>query len=510
MGPPRFFGLAAVGFFSAVAILPLGYLLAMPFVESADATSFFTIFEIRQLSLAKNSLAVAGGACLLALILGAGLAFLVCKTDMPGRKWFGYGFILPLLIPPYIHAIVWAHASPVFESAFGFDFHSVSGAVFVLALAYFPFVTMTAMAGLKSIDRNKEEASLMVHGPLKTISRITLPLCLPNMLSGAVFVFVFSVTNVGVPDILRVRVFPLEIFIQFSAFFDTWKATLLSIPIVLVALALIVFQRLQMGDRSYVHIGGGEDEPIRFRLGRWGYVFLFACAWLMICSVAVPICVLLSKAGGISTYARVLETSAKPIILSLSVAAAAAVFTTLLGAALGYLQHRLKRCFQMPLALLVFLPFAMPATAMGIGLIGVWNRSPFDWVYGSMAIMIIAHMARFTPYAAAVVHSGVGQVSIRLEEAAVLSGAGFSSVLLNIVARLTRRHLAAAGFIVFILAFGELGTTLLVSPAGVETVPVKIYNLMHYGAEELVAALCIVMTAIIFTLSSLFLWILRK
>ena len=375
--------MAAIGTFAVVAIMPLGYLLVMPFVESADAASFFTIFEFRQLSLAKNSLAVAGGACLSALILGACLAFVVCKTDMPGRKWFGYGFILPLLIPPYIHAIVWAHASPLFESAFGFDFHSVLGAVFVLTLAYFPFVVMTAMAGLKSIDRNKEEASLIVHGPVKTISRITLPLCLPNMLSGAVFVFVFSVTNVGVPDILRVRVFPLEIFIQFSAFFDTWKATLLSVPIVLATLALIVFQRWKMGDRSYVHIGGGENEPIRFSLGWWGYVCLFACAGLMTCSVAVPICVLMGKAGGISTYARVLETSARPLILSLSVAAAAAVSATLLGAALGYLQHRLKRCFQMPLALLVFLPFAVPATAMGIGLIGVWNSGPFDWIYGA-------------------------------------------------------------------------------------------------------------------------------
>lgn len=510
MPPPRGFALAMIGIFVIVAVLPLAYMVIMPLLEGAALISPAGIFESRHLSLAGNSLLVAAGTSLAALVVGATVAFLVCRTDMTGRKWLGFAFILPLLIPPYIHAIVWAHVSPLLESSIGFDVHSVTGVIFVLTLAYFPFVTMTTMAGLKSIDRNKEEAALMVRRPIDMLCRVTLPLCLPNMLSGAVFVFVFSIINVGVPDILRVRVYPLEIFIQFSAFFDTWKATLLSFPMVALTLALILAQRWRMGDRSYVHIGSGEKGQIRFKLGRSGGFFLLACTGLIGCSVFVPIGTLLVKAGGLASYHRVLDSSAAPIMLSLSVAVVAAVFTTLLGGGVGYLQHRSGRLARLPLALLVFVPFAVPATTMGIGLIGVWNRSPVHWIYGSMAIMIIAHMARFTPYAAAVVHSGVGQVSTRLEEAALLSGARFTSVLMNIVARLTRRHLVVAAFIVFVLAFGELGTTLLVSPPGVETIPVKIYNLMHYGAEEMVAALCIILMALIFMISSVFLWILRK
>lgn len=510
MAPPRLFTLATVSTFFIVAILPLLYMVVAPFLEGAASSSFGEIFEIRHLSLAANSLLVAAGTCLASLAIGAGVAILVCKTGMPGRQWLCYGFIIPLLIPPYIHAIVWAHLGPVMKSAIGFDVHSVAGVIFVLTMVYFPFVTMTTMAGLKSIDRNKEEAAMLTQRPARVLGTVTLPLCLPHMLSGAVFVFIFAIVNVGVPDILRVRVYPLEIFIQYSAFFDTWKATLLSFPMVAVTLALIFVQRLHMGDRSYVHIGSGERAPIRFNLGRWSMFCALACVGLISCCVIVPIVTLLVKAGGIASYTRVLGSSIRPIVFSFSVAAAAALCTTILGGGVGYLQLRAQRMTKIAFALLVFIPFAIPATTMGIGLIGVWNHDSVNWIYGSMAIMIIAHMARFSPYAATVVHSGVSQVGSRLEEAAILSGAGFGSVLMNIVARLTRRHLVVAAFIVFVLAFGELGTTLLVSPPGVETVPIKIYNLMHYGAEEMVAALCIILMAIIFLIASFFLCILRK
>lgn len=510
MAPPRLFVWVMIITFGVIAIFPLAYMLAAPFFEGAASAGLSGLFENRHLSLARNSLLAAAGTCLAALVVGAGMAFVICRTDMPGVKWLVYAVIGPLLIPPNIHAIAWTHLSPILKNLTGFDIYSLGGVVFILSMAYFPFVTMTTMAGLKSIDRNKEEAALMVHGPFNMLARVTLPLCLPNMFSGAVFVFVFAIVNVGVPDVLRVRVYPLEIFIQFSAFFDTLKATLLSFPMVALTLVLIFIQRIFMGDRSYVHIGAGAKEPIRLKLGRTWVLCFLACGLIIGCSSIVPILVLLIKAGGVESYFRVLVSSTKPIFLSLFVAAVAAVFTTALGGGLGYLLQRSGKFCRIFLSILIFAPFAVPATTMGIGLIGVWNRDYVGWIYGSMMIMIIAHMARFTPYAAAVIHSGVGQVSVRMEEAAMISGAGFGSILMHVVARLTRRHLVVSGFFVFVLAFGELGTTLLISPPGVETIPIKIYNLMHYGAEQLVAALSIIIMVIVFVMSSLFLWVLRR
>ncbi|GBD95918.1 molybdenum transport system permease protein ModB [bacterium BMS3Abin06] len=97
------------------------------------------------------------------------------------------------------------------------------------------------------------------------------------------------------------------------------------------------------------------------------------------------------------------------------------------------------------------------------------------------------------------------QVGQRVEEAAFLTTGNWSKVMYRIIIPLTKHSLIAGFFIVFILSIGEIGTTLLVIPPGRETVPIKIYNLMHYGADQMVAALCLILIAIILAFSGLFL-----
>jgi iron(III) transport system permease protein len=80
----------------------------------------------------------------------------------------------------------------------------------------------------------------------------------------------------------------------------------------------------------------------------------------------------------------------------------------------------------------------------------------------------------------------------------------------QIILPLLMPSIIAAAFIVFILSFGELGTTLLIIPPGKETIPIKIYNLMHYGAEQMVAALCLILLLIILASYGVFLIILKR
>ena len=175
------------------------------------------LFDKRQIGLIKNSFGLSFGATLLSLAIGVPLAFLSAKTNLCGRKIVGVVYFIPLLIPPYIHAIVWTHllsknglinglVNQCIAQLFSlketpFDIYGLAGAIFVMTLAYFPFVTLLTASGLRSIDRRMEEASLLHHGPCKT----TLPLVAPHILCGALFVFIFSVINFGVPDILRLR-----------------------------------------------------------------------------------------------------------------------------------------------------------------------------------------------------------------------------------------------------------------------------------------------------------------
>ena len=249
------------------------------------------MFESRYIALAKNSLGLAIGTTALSLAIGTPLAFLLARTDLWARRILGIIYLVPILIPPYIHAIVWTHLNSFIKSYLSFDIHSLGGVIFVLTLAYFPFVTLLTQSGLKSIDRNLEEASLLCHGRWRTLRWITLPLVMPHILSGAIFVFIFSLIDFGVPDILRVNLYPIEIFIQFSAFYNEGAAAILALPLIAITFFLIILQKWHMKKRSYVNISGGFSKAIRYHLGPLNILAFSFCLIILGLSVGLPMVV---------------------------------------------------------------------------------------------------------------------------------------------------------------------------------------------------------------------------
>jgi iron(III) transport system permease protein len=503
VNPPRFLYSGIILLF-VIILLPILFMVISPLLtHNAHSIGVF-LFDERHLNLAKNSLGLATGTTFLSLLIGVPLAFFITKTNLWGRKLFRILYLIPILIPPYIHAIVWSHLNSRIKQLLSLDIHSMWGGIFVLTLAYFPFVTLVIQGGLKSIDRNMEEASLLYHGRLQTLHHITLPLVTPHIFAGAIFVFIFSIIDFGVPDILRFNVYPVEIFIQFSAFYDERAAIVLSLPLIAITLFLIVLQKWHMKNRSYIHISGGVLEAWEFSLGKINILALSFCLLVVSLSVGIPLFVLFDIAGPLSNYIRVLNTSIDQITYSFILASSGALTALLLGFSLSYIIERTQFKMKTLLEFAVFIPLAVPAVTMGIGLIKTWNRPLAELVYGSSLIIILGYIARFLPFSVITVASGLRQVNQRLEEAAFLITPKSTQVIRRILIPLLRHSLTVGFFIVFILSFGELGTTLLVIPPGRETIPIKIYNLMHYGADQMVAALCLILIMIVLAFSGLF------
>ena len=218
---------------------------------------------------------------------------------------------------------------------------------------------------------------------------------------------------------------------------------------------------------------------------------------------------LLKGAGSFSNYLKVLKPSLEQILFSFFLAAAAAAITVLLAFVLAYMILRSTEWKRTVLTVAVFIPFVIPPTSLGVGLIGIWNRPLLDVVYSSQLIIILGYLSRFLPFAVITVHSGLKKVDRSLEEVANLAVASWTRVTRKVVVPLLWPSILSAFFIVFILSLGELGTTLLVIPPGKETIPIKIYNLMHYGADQSVAALCLIMTAATLLSAGLLLLFLR-
>ena len=111
MQPPRCFSLTVLCLFVIIVLLPIFYMVVTPFVMAGpkDLNGYLTLFDYRHLTLAQNSLGLSVGTSVLCLAIGVPLAFLLCRTDLWGRGIFRIIYIIPVLIPPYIHAIVWTH-----------------------------------------------------------------------------------------------------------------------------------------------------------------------------------------------------------------------------------------------------------------------------------------------------------------------------------------------------------------------------------------------------------------
>lgn len=452
----------------------------------------------RQLGLMKTSLTLALGTTFFSLLLGVGLALVLNRTDLPLRHLFSGLYVLPLALPPYLQAIVW---TKFFSSDQGIlpwpSIFGIPGAIFVYTLCFFPFVTLIASSGLKSIDPSLEEASLSCRSPLATIRRITLPLITPHITSGAILVFVFTLVNFEVADILRLKVYPVEIFIHFSALYNERTATLLSMPLISVAMALIWGQMALMRDKSYANLEALDRGRGIFELGPWKPLLTALVAATIGTSLLTPLSMIFRGAGSLENYAKAFENTKDQILYSLWIAALSATLMVLFSFGASYDVERRRGPLRRVLDFLIQTPFGVPSIVLGIGLIRAWNHPGLEFIHDSSAILIMGLVAGYAPFVMKVLSSKIKQIPLEWEEAALLATSNRRAIVRRILLPLSLPAMMAGFLIGFILSLSNLGTALLVAAPGRATLPIKVYNFMHYGAEEIVFASNLILLGLI-------------
>jgi len=441
----------------------------------------------------------------LTVAIGLPLGILLGKTDLPFRRFFTVLFVIPLLIPPYIIAVSWFDllgregllayllgASATRATAhflFGFP-----GCAAVLFSIFLPIPMLLTMIFLRTINPRLEEAGRLVSGWRGVMKGITIPLILPGVLLSAILVFLLSFGEFSVPNFLRYDVFPVESFTQFSAFYNFKAATAAAIPLAAVTLILLFAEAAFLRERTYQLRPSPELERLPLvKLGahrKWLFVSV-ATAGLMI--VIVPIVVLVIQSAGLNAYAEALNRAGDSLLRSLVYAVIGATLLTVLGFVAGYLiQTKALRYWRSVDSLTIFL-FALPSTVIGIGLISLWNTPWTNFIYSTPAIIILGYLAKYTALTSRISVTQLAQTPPSMEEAAQVAGAGWFRRMAFICAPMARRGLLAGWLVGYIFSLRDTGITMLVYPAGHETLPVRIFTLMANGSPELIAALCMVM-----------------
>ncbi len=435
-----------------------------------------------------NSLLVASLTSVFSLLVGLPLAILLARTDFPGKRCAECLYLLPLFIPPAIISVGWMSLAGKAGWLYG-----PAGCVFILTLCYFPLVTFLSIAGLRTVGGDLEDGARLHFGEMEVLRRVTIPYAANYILSGAFFVFIFALSNYEVPALLGFRTFPVEIFEQFSGFYNTRLALLYSIlPAAMAVIALLAIGKLLSG-RDYAAIGHNWSGPRKIGLGKPAKTAAAAFAALVLSgAISLPLAALLKNAGGAGVYLRALKLSRGELLFSLVLAAAGATAVVFLSFFAAYLLARRKGTLRNVLNCLCILPFAVPATVCGVVLIRVFNRPGLDFFYSTPLILLAGYLIRFSPLAIKILESGISRIDRSFEEEASLAGAGILRRFFQVLPPLAKEGLTASWIIVFALIMGELGLTILLIPPGTSTLILKVYTLMHYGSGKLVAAMALI------------------
>jgi iron(III) transport system permease protein len=512
-------GMATIVFVVS-SVAPLVYMLGTALVASTTSWSVLTtlLLDGRQRTLLYNTATLGLWTAVLATVIGMPLGIALARIDLPRKRALRVLLAAPMVLPPHIAALAWVSlggGAGLLAELFGPDVlstwtYSMPAAIVILALVLYPISMLATEVALRRIEPHLEEAALIVTAPSGALWRITLRLAAPGVSAAALVIFVLAISDFGVPGVLRVRVFTTEVFTAFAALYDFGRATIMAVPLLVLAVALAAVAVGIAGDQL-VTTRRGLTHGLGLLLDEWRSAGVAACLVVAIVALIVPLGLLLRESSGVRSWTAVFEGSSGAIRNSLVFSAAGATLTTGLGLILGYARARASRRMGFAADVTFVVLFAVPSTVVGVGLIALWNRpGPMGALYGTGAMLLLVYLARLLPLASLGMAAALRHVPQSHEEAAAAAGAGWTLTMARIVVPQLSTALMTVWVVVFVLAFGELGASILVSPPGETTLPIRIYTLIANAPPAQVAALAALQSAVILVPLAILAWAMSR
>jgi iron(III) transport system permease protein len=500
--------MAIVGF---LILLPIFMLLLGSFSKYGPLQDEFSVLNLsfasyqrafsdpNLLPAIQNSFLICFNGTIVALVLGASLALVAVRTDVPFRRSVGTIALLPLFLPPLVAAIAWSLlASPkagllnvlLHSVGLGFviDFYSLTGMTLVLGIYYAPYIYMFIAAALRNMDPSLEEAALMSgNSNLRAMVTITLPLIAPailasTLLSFAVMLGIYSIpavlgtpAKIGVLTTLIYRVVSLE-----PPLYNVGAA--ISFVLIVVTLVCLNLQRVVIGRRSFITITGKAFTPRVLRVGAWRYPILLLIVLYAIVSIVLPLGALTVAAFrkfmfipnlgalfdlhaySLSHFHRLWEeeSTLRSLRNTLGVSGITAVAGGALAFVIAYALERTRMPGRSLLDACVTLPAAVPGIVLGVGYIWAWIGLP-GGLWGSFMILPLAYVARFLPDAVKSMSTSLRHIHADLEEASWVSGVARFATIRSVVLPLAGPGLMAAMTLLFVLSVREYGSALFLT-----------------------------------------------
>ena len=489
--------------------------------------NFNGLFAYPQILL--NTLTVSFTATVMALVFGFVMAWILARTNVPGRHLFEQLMAVPYYLTPLLGALAWSMlGSPesgfineVWRALGGsghlIDINTPYGIAWVMALFEGSVAFVMIAAVMKSMDPALEEASqVMGASRLRTMLRVTLPLVVPGVLGAGIFVFAemlgsFAVALVlGLPNryyVITTAIY--QLIQQYPPKIQVAAAMGVSLFVVMFVM-LFLYRRIVMAG-SYVTITGKAFQPRVADVGRLRYLLLGVCVVYLLAAVALPLLALLYASVQkiavafpnadnftLDNFRAAVTMNAARSALgnSLVLGFCTATIGVILMGLLAWLIYRSRLPGSALIEYIVMFPQAVPRLVFAFGMMWAWVVFPVP-IYGTLWLLLIAYLTVFLPLGVRTIAGVMLQIDKSLEECAQMCGASWSFRMRTVTVPLLAPGLIAAWLLLFIASVRELGASILLMGPHSKVITPSIVESWFGTSSELTATLALIQTLVV-------------
>jgi iron(III) transport system permease protein len=514
--------------------LPLGWLAWISVSGDGGVTLAHYLRAVTDAALRQalwNTAILAAGVGIASIAIGAPLAWLTARTDLPGKGLIRLLVLASFVTPPFLGAFAWEMlAGPnagllnrVWRDLTGaaaplFDIYGMPGLVFVVSIYTFPYVYIMIANTLALIGSDLEEAAAILGAGRFAVARtVTLPMVLPAVVSGFILAVLQALALFGSPAILALPAGFHTITTQVWSFFHfppkVELAAAISIPLLLATALLLSVQKRLLGRRGYASVAGKGTARRPVALGAWRYPALAGCLLVMACAIFLPYGVLaraafsrawaqplgwdnLTLANFSFTFFEYTATRAA-IVNTLELGLMTASVGAVLVALLAYIAQRRLVPGHQVVSFLALAPVVIPGIVLAVALFVAYTRPPLV-LYGTLALLFVAYLTKEMPVGYAQSDATFRGIPPELEDAGRILGAGRLRILRDVTAPLAKSGVIAAWCFIFIGVIRELSASIILFTPSTKVMSVVIFDLKEEGQLGAIAVLGLVMLAMTF------------
>ena len=500
----------------------------------------------------RNSLIIGAFVTVIAVPLGALMAWLMVRTDIPGKGLLSALILIPYMIPSWCKALSWMtiFRNPSMGgngvlSSLGIPVPNALASGFipiiiVMTMHYYAFSYIMASGALRSINSELEEMG-EIQGATRAqiLKSITLPLILPSILSATIMTISKSVGTYGVAARLGgnnadgtpfyVLATRMKDFINSS---PKGVGYAMSILMILLAAGTIIINQKLIGTRkSYATIGGKgtRSNLIQLRSAKWP--MLIVISLFLIIAMVMPVFFLVMEsfqivpgggygANNLTLYAWIGELQNAPnpgyaqnglfrnsefvraLGNTVKLSLIASLITATFGQFFGYITTRGRgKWYGNAVEQLIFIPYLMPGVAFSAIYFSMFSQPRLGGLipslYGTFALILLVSIVKHFPFASRSGSSNMMQIAVELEEAATINGAGFWKRIASIIIPLAKNGFLSGFLLSFISIAKELDLIAILMTPKNYTLSFLAFDYSKEAMPQVADAICIVIIVFI-------------